>query len=412
MSPLWRHRAFRRLWAAETISQLGSQITVIALPLLAIAIHADVVELGVLAALEFAPFVLFGLLAGAWIDRLPRRPVLVIADLGRAVVLGSIPLGAALGVLSIAQLYVVAFLAGTLSVMFDVAYESFLPGLIGRDDLVDGNAKLELSRSGAQIAGPTLGGTLVGLLSAPAAILLDAASFVGSALFIFGIPSENRTSGPAADRARRSIWSDIREGLGYVLGQRYLRSIACCTATANLFSGIMSALLVAYLVREVGLGATEVGVVLGVGNVGFVIGAVLSDRARAWLGVGPVIVLAAAVAGAAAFLIPAAPHAHAAGFVAAGQLGIGLGASVYNINQVSLRQAIVPDRLRSRLTATMRFVVWGTLPIGTVGGGLLGRAIGMGPALWVAAIGGTASFAWVALSPVRRLMETPPPDPG
>lgn len=418
MTPLWRHAEFRKLWTAETISQLGSQMTMLALPLVAISVlGASVLDVGVLGALEFVPFVVLGLPAGVWIDRLRRRPILVAADLGRAVVLGSIPLAAVLGVLSIAQLYAVAFVAGSLTVMFDLAYEAFVPGLIGRDQLADGNAKLELSRSGATIAGPAIAGTLVGLVSAPFAILLDAVSFVGSAAFIFRIRAREAPAPPAGDRGspgsatrRAAMRREIADGLRYVLGHRYLRPIACCTATANLFFGMANAVLLIYLVREIGLGAARVGLVLGVGNVGFLIGAVISERARVRLGVGPTIVAGAAIGGVAGFLVPAAPWSLVTVFVAASQLLSGLSMTLYNINQVSLRQSLAPERLRGRITATMRFVVWGTLPIGTIAGGAVARVIGTHLTLWIAAAGGACSVAWVALSPVRAVINMPPPD--
>ncbi len=402
-SSLWRHREFVKLWTAETISQLGSQMTMLALPLLAIgALGADPFTLGVLAGLEVLPFLVLSLPAGAWVDRMPRRPVLIAADLGRAVVLASIPVAHGLGVLSTAQLYAVALVAGALTVLFDCAYEAFLPGLVGRDQLVEGNAKLELSRSAATIAGPTIAGALVGLLSAAPAIALDAASFVASAAFVVRIRGGALAARPGAG-PRASLRRDILEGLRYVFGQRYLRYIAGCTATSNLFYAMGSAILVIYLARDVGLSAGRIGLVFGIGNVGFLAGAIASGRAAARLGLGPTLVLAISIAGVSGFAIPVAPRALVAEAAAAGLFLSGLATTLYNINQLSLRQSIAPDHLRGRINATMRFVVWGTLPIGTVTGGALARALGVLPTLWIAAFGGTTAVLWLVLSPVRTL---------
>jgi MFS family permease len=402
---LWRHADFMKLWTAETISQLGSQVTLLALPLVAITVlDASAFQVGLLGTVEFAPFVLVGLPAGVWVDRLRRRPVLVAGDLGRALALLSIPLAYELGVLSIGQLYAVGFVTGVLTVFFDVAYQSYLPALVAPDQLVEGNSKLEISRSGAQIAGPGLAGGLIDLVTAPVAVLADALSFALSGAFIGlirrGEPAPER---PPAHERRGSMRREIAEGLRYVLGHRLLRPIAACTATANLFNAVMFAVVILYMVRQLGLRPAAIGVVFAAGNVGFLAGAVVSGRLAARTGVGRAIVLGAAVGALGALLVPLAPRAAAVPLLVAGMAVATFGSTVYNVNQVSLRQAISPARLHGRMNATMRFMVWGTLPLGSLLGGALGTAIGLRPTLWLGAVGGLLAVLPVALSPVRSL---------
>lgn len=402
---LWRHADFMKLWTAETISQVGSQVTLLALPLVAITVlDASAFEVGLLSTVEFAPFVLVGLPAGVWVDRLRRRPVLVAGDLGRAAVLLSIPVAYQLGVLTIGQLYVVGFVTGVLTVFFDVAYQSYLPALVESDQLIDGNAKLEISRSGAQIAGPGLAGGLIDLLTAPLAVLADALSFALSAVFIGLIrrrePAPER--GPA-QRRRGAMRREMAEGLRYVLGHRLLRPVAACTATANLFSAVVYAVVILYMVRELGLRPAAIGLVFAAGNVGFLAGAVASGRLASRIGVGRAIVLGEGVGGLGLLAVPLAPPSSAVPLLVTGLAVSTFGATVYNVNQVSLRQAITPARLHGRMNATMRFMVWGTLPLGSLLGGALGTVIGLRPTLWVGAVGGLVAVLPVALSPVRSL---------
>jgi MFS family permease len=397
-----------RLWAAETISQLGSQVTLLALPLAAIlTLNASAFEVGALSSIEYAPFLLVGLPAGVWVDRLRRRPILIAGDLGRAVVLASIPIAYWLDALTMPHLYVAAFLTGICTVFFDVAYQSYLPSLVERRELTEGNSKLEISRSGAQLAGPGVAGVLVQILTAPVAIAADAASYVGSALFVMRIRRpEPEVATPAAEE-RPGMRSQIMEGLRYVLGHPLLRPIAACTSLSNLFSAMAMAILILFAVRELGLAAGAIGVALAIGNVGFLVGAFAADRIARRVGIGRTIVGSAVLFGLGGFAYPFATPATALALLVAGGLLFGFGGVVYNVNQVSLRQAITPGRMQGRMNATMRFVVWGTLPIGALAGGALGGAIGLRPTLWVAAVGGLLAFVPPLLSPVRGLASIP-----
>jgi MFS family permease len=402
-SPLWRHRDFMKLWSAETISQLGTAVTVLALPLVAITqLHATPFEVGALSALEFAPFVLVGLPAGVWVDRLRRRPVLIVGDLGRAALLASIPIAYEFDALTIWQLYGVAFAMGVLTVFFDVAYQSYLPSLVERNLLADGNAKLEISRSGAQIAGPGIAGALIGWLTAPVAIVVDSVSFVFSAAGIGLIRGQETVERvPRSERPR--MRTEIAEGLRYVLGHRLLRPIAVCTATSNLFAQILQTQGIVFMVRTLGFSAAQIGTAYALGNVGFLIGASLTNTLIRRLGVGRTIVLSIGVVSPFAFLIPLASLGAPMVLVTVGLFGFALGNPTYNIAQVSLRQAICPDRLQGRMNASMRFTVWGTLPIGAALGGVLGGWIGLRPTLFIGAAGSCLAWIAPAFSPVWRL---------
>lgn len=406
-SSLWRHANFLKLWFGQTISQFGSQVTLLALPLTAaLTLHATPAEMGILSATETAPFLLVGLFAGVWVDRLRRRPILLVTDLARGVLLLAIPLTALLGVLHIGVLYVVAFAVGILTVFFDVAYQSFLPALVGREQLVEGNSKLEVSRSAAQIAGPGVAGGLVQLVTAPFAIVVDAASFLVSALFLAFV----RVPEPPAPRAEgQNIWRDIGEGLGVVFRNPLLRTIAGSTATSNLGNNIWQAILILYMTRRLGLGAGVIGLIFAMGSVGFLCAALVAGRVARWFGLGPAIVGSIGFGALGCVLIPVAqpPAAFAVPLLIVAQFVAGGSGTIYNINQVSLRQAITPDHLLGRMNATMRFIVWGTLPVGALIGGALGGTIGLRPTLVVGVIIQATAFLWTFFSPVRALREQP-----
>lgn len=405
---LWRDRDFMSLWSAETVSQIGSQVTVLALPFTAMQVlDADAFEVGLLRSAQFLPFVLVGLPAGVWVDRLPRRPILIVGDLGRAAALASIPVAHVLGVLSMGQLYVVAFVAGVLTVFFDVAYMAYLPSLVGREQLVEGNSKLEISRSAAQVTGPGLGGTLVELFKGPVAIAVDAVSYVGSALFLLRI---HRPEPPGADGARPRMTADIVEGLRYVTRHRLLRWIAACTAISNLFGQMAQTALLVFAVRELGMSEGLIGVVFSAGSVAALAAALVSTRAPERLGVGPTIVGAAAMGSATGLILPLATRANGLVVLAAWSLVVAFAGVLYNVTQGSLRQAITPERMQGRMNATMRFMVWGTIPVGALLGGVLGEVVGLRATLAVAAVGGLTAVLPVLFSDVRCLREVPDGD--
>jgi len=411
---LFRHPDFLKLWSAETISQFGTQVTLLALPIIAATtLNVTPFEFGMLATVEFLPFILLSLPAGVWVDRLRRRPILIAGDLVRAAALISIPVAFALDSLTIWQLYIVGFVNGCATVFFDVAYQSYLPSLVERDQIVDGNAKLQTSMSGAQITGPGLAGIIIGAFTAPFAILIDALSFVVSALFMFAIRRHETAPEPQLnDQGERpSMRSEIIQGLRYVGRQRLLRSIAATTGLSNFFSNVVYSILILYLVRELLFTPEVLGLAFSIGAVGFLLGALIANRVASRLGIGPTIVGSALLFGPSALLVVIAPPDIAVPFVAASVFVGGLGGAIYNINQVSLRQAITPERMQGRMNATMRFIVWGTIPIGATIGGFLGGVIGLHETIWIGAIGGTFVFLPVLFSPVRSLQRIPGPEP-
>ena len=396
---------FRQLLIASTISQFGSQITVMALPLTAVfALHASNFEVGALAACTTAAYLVIGLPAGAWVDRMRKRRVLIAGDLLRAVVLAWVPVGWSLGVLDIGQLYAVALAAGVLTVFFDTAYQSYVPALIGRDLLMDGNAKLEAVRGISQVGGPTIAGFAVQALTAPIAVACDAASFVCSAFFVSRL--RHREERPTR-RPEVRLRGEITEGLRFVFGNPLLRPIAISTAIYNLLAGVRMAMLIVLLANTLHLSAGMIGLFQSTATVGGVLAALLAPRIAGWLGQGRGMCVAFAAIGPFQLLVPLAQRGWLLWLAAVGYLAVWFGGVVYNIIQVSFRQGITPDSLLGRMNATMRFVVWGTTPLGALLGGVLGQAFGPRTALWVAGVGGLLPCLPLVLSPLRKMRTLP-----
>jgi MFS family permease len=407
LSGLLRHPDFLKLWTGQSISLFGSQVTRLALPFTAIlTLHATPGQMGILGAVQLAPFLLLGLFVGVWVDRLHRRPILIVADIGRALLLSAIPVMALTHTLRIEYMYAVGFILGTLELFFDVAYMSFLPSLIEREQLVDGNSMLQMSDSVAQVAGPGLGGALVQLLTAPLAILVDALTFLVSAISIVAIGA--REEAVQGDE-RRNVWSELREGLKLVIGNPLLRAIGGCTATLNLSANALFTVYMLYCTGTLGLKPAVIGAIFAVGGLSTVAGTLLASRAATRFGVGPMLIASPFVIGLASLLIPLAggPALVAVLLLIAAQVLFGIGRPIFDINQLSLRQAITPARLQGRVNASMLFIMWGVIPIGSLLGGLLGTTIGLRPTLTVGAVGMSLAFIWVLFSPIRGLRRQP-----
>jgi MFS family permease len=408
---LWRHRDFLKLWAGQTVSEFGSQVTLLALPLIAILqLHASAFVVAALGMVEQLPFLLFALPAGVWVDRLARRPILIAGDVGRALTLASIPIAAAFAEVTITQLFVVGFVTGVLTVFFDVAYQSYLPSLVEREQLVEGNSKLQVSASAAQIGGPGTAGALIGALTAPYAIVADAASYVASVLFLFGIRNREHVAARRSVAEETSMKTELLEGIRYVTGNRHLRAIAACTANSNFFGNVCYAILLVYVVRRLGLTAQLIGIVVSCANIGLLIGALTAGWIAERLGVGRTILLSAAMVGPGLVLIPLSPTSFPVPLLVLSLIVFGFSGMLYNITQISLRQAITPERLQGRMNSVMRFIVWGVLPLGALLGGALATVIGLRPTLFVAAAGGALSWIPIAASPVRELQRVPEPE--
>jgi MFS family permease len=405
---LWSHPDFLKLWTGQSISELGSQVSQLAIPwLAAVGLHASPIAFSLLGVLGFLPFILFALPAGVWVDRLRRRQILIVGDASRAVLLALIPILWAFGVLQIWHLLILQFAIGIFTVFFDVAYQSYLPALIEREHLIDGNSKLQLTVSVAQVAGPSMSGGLIAAITAPYAIVLDAVSFVASTLFMLRMKHREELPELAPGTERPRMWPQVKEGLQWVVGNRQLRAIAGCTGTSNFFGTSLFAIAILYFVRSLHLSAVEVGAVFAVGSVGSIAGALLANRLQKKIGVGRSIVANAVLFSSAGIAYPLAPHSFPLPVLMAGQLVFGFASVTYNITQISLRQAITPERLQGRMNAAMRWIVWGTIPLGLLMGGAIGQWIGLRTALWVGAIGSLPTFLWVLLSPVRSIRDMP-----
>ncbi len=406
------HRDFLALWAGESISYLGSRITDLALPLTAVLLlGASEEQMGLYAAIQNLPFLLIGLLAGVWVDRFRRRPLLIAVNLADAALVLSIPVAYWLGRLSMTQLYLIGFGTGMTTVLAFAGYQAFIPSLVGRRHLVEANAKLEISSSIATVVGPSLGGVLVQVLTAPVAMVVDSLSFLAAVVGLAVIRRPEPPPPPPHERA--PVLVDIREGLATITRDPRLRLITACGATYNFFAnGMLTALYVLYLVRQIGLSPAQIGLAFAAAGPGALVGALLAGRIPARIGVGPTIAHSQIISSVSWALVAAAaivkPDA-AFGVVALAQLMLGASRTVFNVTQVSLRQAVTPNRLLGRMNASIRFLMWGVTPVGAISGGLLAGAIGLPTAMALGAAGTFAAAIWVYLPPVWEVRQHPTP---
>jgi MFS family permease len=405
---LLRIPAFRNLWLGQSVSLLGDQISFIALPLAAVLVlDAGPGEMGLLGAAALAPHLLLSLPAGVWLDRVvSRRRVMVVTDLARAILLASIPLAHALDALSFAQLYAVAFLTGCLAVFFDLSYPTLFVSVTPRERFLEGNSLVHGSRSFSFVAGPSLGGLLVQLFSAPFALLADAVSFLGSALFLGRVRAEEP---PVDQAAAASVRTQAAEGLRFIGGNAIFRPTLTAVATLNFFNYAFQALFILYATRTLGVSAGALGLVLGVAALGGICGAVVSGRVGRRLGVGRAFALGCVLFTAPLILIPLAqgPEALVLVFLFAAEFISGLGVMILDVNAGSIMFALTPDRLRSRATGAFNVVNWGIRPLGALMGGALGAWIGVRPTLWIATVGALLGSLWLLPSPVLGLRELP-----
>jgi len=395
-----------RLWASETIGAFGRQVTGLALPTVAILLlKVGPFEMGVLNGLQVLAFPILGLIVGVWADRWHRRPIMVVANLGRMIALGSISVTFVFGILHLYQLYIVAAVVGIFTVFFDVAYQSYLPSLIERADLVEGNSKLETSQSAAQVVGPALAGFLIQVVGAAEAIAADALAFLTSAVFIFSIKKQEPKPQPSGEDPDFIV--ELKEGAQIVIKSPILRRIAACTATSNLGSSIFFAVFLIYVYDRLQLSPGTVGVIFAIGSIGVLVGAIAAARVASSIGLGRAIVISIFVGGIGLLAIPLVSLGPAVPILIGIQILTGFSIPVYNINQVSLRQAITPDRIQGRMNATMRTIVWGTIPVGSLIGGVLGSQFGIMPTLMIGGVVASLSAVWVAFGPVISLRKVP-----
>ena len=405
---LWLSRDFRKLWASLTITSFGAQITNLALPLTAaLLLHASPMQMGVLVALETLPFALFSLHAGVLLDRVRKRPVVIAADLGRGLALVAIPVAAWFDSLSMGLLFGVGFLCGVQNVVGGAAYQVLLAQMAGRKRLVEVNAKISLGETSAALVGPGLAGGLIQVLTAPFAIVFDACAFFVSALLLRRVEAKNDI---AHARGTASVWRDIVEGLRLVWNNRTLWGLAWLAGLWQFLHHMQIAVLILFATRELSLSAGAIGIAYACGGLGCVLASAFAERLSARLGIGPVIVhgLIITAAGWQAFGLLGG-----SGWIATLALGVAMlvfdfGAILYGINYLALRQAITPDRLLGRMTATMRFLTVASAPLGSLVGGALATGIGLrGTLLTVGVLGLALAAAAVLWSPVRQHRDLP-----
>ena len=407
---LWRHPDFRTLWIGATISNFGSAIPSLALPLTAVVtLQASPAQMGLLGAVSTMPALLLSLLVGVWVDRVRRRPLLIGADIGRTVLIGAIPLIALCGMLRMEYLYVVSFLAGILTLVFDIASTSLLPHIVSREQLVAGNSKFVLSDAVASIAGPGVAGSVIQLLTAPLAMLVDAVSFLGSALCLSVIRPHEDTSARAHPDA--SVWQEIGEGLQWIIKTAPLRAMTISSGLGSLAISMQQTVFILFVSRELGLAPTSLGIVLASSGIASVLGAFLADRVAKQCGPGPAIIWGTSLGCLSQGIIPltSGPVLIQMVLLISAQCLRGIGAPIYNINQLSVRQMITPDRVLGRVNASRRFIVFGISPIGALLGGAFGELIGLRWTLITATAVMLVGLLNLVYSPLRTLREPPLP---
>lgn len=406
-SRLWRHTDFLKLWAGQTISVVGSQVTVLALPTIAILLlHATAAQVGLLASLERLAFPVLALFAGVWIDRVRRRPLMIAADGLRAAALLSIPLVAAVGTLTLLQLYAVGTILGVGTVIFDIAYLAYVPTLVGRADLLEANTKLEVSHSGSYLIGPALAGGLIQLVGAAQAMLADALSFLVSVATIAWI-RQPEPSPRVEGHPPRRVLAEIRDGLRLVFGDPILRSMALMLTVGAVGFHLAEPAFYLFAYRNLRISPGVLGLVFAAGGVGAVIGAFMVGTVVRHLGLGATLAITIGGVGAGFLLWPLALVGPPLVVLVGAEFLVGVCDSIYNISQVSLRQSVTPDQLQGRMTATLRTMFWGAWPLANLAGGILAGVVGAPITIVIGGLIRMASALVVVFGPLGRLRQQP-----
>jgi MFS family permease len=402
---LWHHHDFRQLWAGDAVSQFGWQLVGLAMPILAVRVlDAGEFEMGLLGTFEMLAFLVVGLPAGAWVDRWRKRRVIIVGDLVRALVLMTLPAAWLLDGLTMLQVYVVALVVGTVTVFFDVANQSYLPTIVPSPQIGEANAKIMATQSVASIAGPAVGAGLIRWLGAPLTIAWTALAMAVSTLFVWRIWQQEKL--PARED-RRPLRTEIAEGLSFLVHQRLLRRIVLCTTLSNAASTLSGVLLVLFVIRDLGLTEATLGLVFSVGAAGGLLAAVTVTRIARVIGEGRSIPVFALLFGPFTALTPLAVSVPPVPALVIGSFGVSFSAVAYNVIQVSFRQRLCPKRLLGRMNASIRFLVWGVMPIAAFTGGILGEQIGVVPTMWVGVAGAVLATTPVVFSPLIRMRDLP-----
>jgi MFS family permease len=406
---LWHHRDFVKFWVGDTFTQFTGQVTDLALPTVAIlTLQVTAFQLGVLNALGFIAFPVLGLFVGVWMDRVKRKPVMVVVNLIEVVTLATVPVAFVLGALSLYQLYLVSLIMGTCTLFFDVAYQSYLTSLVRREDVVEGNQKLQTSASGAQVVGPSVASALMQLFGAAMSIVVDAFGTLFAALMLVSIRRPEPQPGHASADGQRHFFAEMKEGVRVITGNKLLWTQAGCTGTSNLGSNIFSVAILLYAYRTLGISKGVIGVAFSMGAVGFLVGVLIASAVTRRLGLGRTIALS--TVGNLGVLVALLANGTFGVLILGFAFFVGsLGIPIYNINQVSLRQIITPNRLQGRMNATMRTIVWGTIPVGALLGGVLVTSLGVLPTIVIGGLISGGSSLWIFLGPIFKLKKQPDP---
>jgi MFS family permease len=403
--------SFRRLWFGQTVSQVGTAVTVVALPLVAVLqLHASALDVGIIAAATYAAYGVLGLPAGVYVDRWPRRKVMLVTDAGRAIALGLVPLLWSLGLLRMWQLYAVAFVVGVLSLFFDVAYQAYLPAIVSRDKLIAGNARLQATTSATQVTGPGIAGIAVQLFGASMTLILDAASYVVSFVTLLSIRGRPETHERAS--GGEPLRRQMAEGFAYIRQDTILFSFLGCIGQLNFVIAAEEALFVIFLVRSVHVRPALVGILLAAQGVGAILGAISAQRLARRLGTGRAMVIGATLGPLLGLFTPFTAKGLALACFVIGTGGLGASTTISKVVGGSYRQAIVPPHLLGRVVAIMRTLTWGPAPVGGLVAGVLGQMLGPRGALLVLAIAMVSAPLWLLLTPVWRMRDLAPEGGG
>ncbi len=406
---LWHHNDFVKFWVGDTVTQFTGQVTTLVLPTIAIlTLDASSFQLGILNALGFIAFPTLGLFAGVLLDRMRRKPVMILMNVVRLVTLASVPVVFFLGELTLYQLYAVAFVLGTCMLFFDVGYQSYLPSLVEKEDVVEGNQKLQASASAAQVFGPSVASALMGLVGAALSAVADVIGFFVSAIALTFIRKPELSPKRHPIEKQSHFFTEMKEGIKVVTCNKLLWTQAGCTAMTNLGTNIFGVAVLLYAYRVLGISESIIGIAFSIGAVGFVLGVLVSGRVSRKLGFGRAIALAC-VANFGLLIALLAGFGYAVVLIGLAYFVSEVGLPIYNINMVSLRQVITPNRLQGRMNATMRTIVWGTIPLGSFLGGVFSAVFGLVPTLLIGAVVAGCAVLWVILGPIARLRECPPP---
>jgi MFS family permease len=406
---LWHHRDFLKFWTGDTIAQFTGQISGLALPTVAIlTLQVTGFQLGVLNALGFIAFPVLGLFVGVWMDRVRRKPVMIMASMVQVVTLASVPAAFIFGVLGLYQLYLVSLIMGTTTLFFDVAYQSYLPSLVNKEDVVEGNQKLQTSASASTVIGPSVASGMMQLIGAALSVFIDAVGTLAAAFtLIFIRKPEPKPEHSSADE-QRHFFAEMKEGVRVVTGNKLLWTQAGCTGTSNLGTNMFAVAILLYAFRTLGFSKGLIGIPFTIGAVGFLVGVLISSAVTNRLGVGKAVALS--IAGSFALLLVLLAKGSFAVFVIGAAYFVAyLGVATYNINQVSLRQIITPNRLQGRMNATMRTIVWGTIPVGSLLGGIFVTSLGIVPTLIIGGLISGFACLWIVLGPIFKLKKQPEP---